>query len=179
MEPLVYDEKKKVLLPQPDDIPRKDREHAAGAYIMMFASSYLPLPLVNLIAAFIYHMVSRKRSRFVAFHTYQSFISQILTSLSLWGLIIWILRTMWTVSTEEWGNIFTLPVLMAIIVILVWNLVYTIISIIAYRYAGKGRFFYLPLFGKHAFNRYFGPNALPATDDKQSIPAENKPPSGA
>jgi uncharacterized membrane protein len=160
MEPLKYDENNRVILPQPDEIPDKDKMDASGAYVMMFASSYLPLPLVNLFAAFIYHMAYRKRSRFVAFHTYQSFISQIPTSLSLWGLVTWIIIDVFKHSYAPWEIFSSFHLKTAIVVIVGWNLIYTIFSIVAMVRSRKGRLFYLPLFGKHTFERYFGPNAI-------------------
>jgi len=50
-----------------------------GAYLMMFATLAvgLPLPLINLVAAFIYLYINRKTSRFVHFHALQSLYSQI------------------------------------------------------------------------------------------------------
>lgn len=162
MEPLTFDENNQVILPQPDDIPEKDKMDASGAYVMMFASSYIPLPLVNLLAAFIYHMVCRKRSRFVAFHSYQSFISQIPTSLTLWGLFIWVIY-IFIKHESSASQIFSSVVFLSVAsIVVVWNLTYTIVSIVALVRARKGRFCYLPLFGKHSFNRYFGPNAINA-----------------
>jgi len=160
MEPLIFNENNQIVLPQPDEIPEKDKMDASGAYVMMFASSYLPLPLVNLLAAFIYHMACRKRSRFVAFHTYQSFISQIPASISLWGLIVWLVYILIKDGPSA-SQLFSSAIFIAAVsIVLVWNLTYTIVSIFALVRARKGRFCYLPLFGKHAFNRYFGPNAI-------------------
>jgi len=41
-----------IALPQPHEIPKRDREDAMGAYLMMFAAwgAGLPLPLLNLLA---------------------------------------------------------------------------------------------------------------------------------
>jgi uncharacterized Tic20 family protein len=175
MEPLQFDEQNQVILPQPDEIPEKDKMDASGAYVMMFASSYLPLPLVNLLAAFIYHMACRKRSRFVAFHTYQSFVSQIPSSISLWALIVWLIYILVKYNPSA-PQLFTSITFLSILsIVLVWNLTYTIVSIVALVRARKGRFCYLPLFGKHAFNRYFGPNAIhPAIPP--SAHSVNRPP---
>lgn len=175
MEPLIFDENNRVVLPQPDEISEKDKMDASGAYVMMFASSYLPLPLVNLLAAFIYHMACRKRSRFVAFHTYQSFVSQIPTSISLWGLIVWLVYILIHYSPSA-SQLFSSAIfLTAVSIVLVWNLTYTIVSIVALVRARKGRFCYLPIFGKHAFNRYFGPNAIHPGNSSAS-PYINRPP---
>lgn len=175
MEPLTFDENKKVILPQPDEIPDNIRETAAGAYIMMFAAQYLPLPLINLIAALIYYLVCRKRERFVAFHAYQSFISQIPTSLALWGGLAWLIVELARRPAEYWDSFFSTSVLVVLSVILLWNLIYTILSLIAYRRARTGRFYYLPLFGKHSFNRYYGPNAV-HYDNHEKIRPVNRPP---
>jgi len=57
-------------LPQPGEIPEREKEDAMGAYLMMFAAVAigLPLPVINLIAAIIYYYVNRKKSRFIHFH---------------------------------------------------------------------------------------------------------------
>jgi uncharacterized Tic20 family protein len=175
MEPLQKDEQGNAILPQPDEMPDSDRELAAGSYIMMFAGQYLPLPLGNLIAAFIYHMVCRKRARFIAFHSYQSLVSQIPTSLAMWGVIAWIIWQAIVLHPQNPGEIFTTTLLVLIAVVTIWSLLYTILSLVAYRRARTGRLFYLPLFGKMTFARYFGPNALPATPDKSKV-NPNRPP---
>ena len=175
MEPLEYDEHGKVILPQPDEISSRDKEHAAGAYIMMFASQYLPLPLINLLAALLYHVFCRKRNRFVAFHTYQSLLSQIPTSLFLWGVIAWAVYYMVSFPFLHWGQVFDRNFWIVCGVVIIWNILYMIYSIIAYRRAGRGKLVYLPVFGRLAFNRYFGPDALPATTEERA-PAVNRPP---
>ena len=47
-------------VPQPDDIPVREREDAMGGYLMMFAAlaAGLPLPIINLIAAIIYFYIN-------------------------------------------------------------------------------------------------------------------------
>jgi uncharacterized membrane protein len=175
MEPLKYDEAGRVVLPQPDEIPERDREHAAGAYVMMFISQYLPLPLMNLVASFIWYMFCRKRSRFVAFHTYQSLISQIPTSVALWGLIVWLVWTLIRLPMSGWGEFFGMRFVIAASVVAVWNLVYVILSLIAYRHARTGRLYYLPGFGRFAYERYFGENALPAIEARPKV-LYNTPP---
>jgi len=80
-----------LVLPQPDQISEREKEDAMGAYLMMFAAwgLGLPLPLLNLLAAVIYHMVNRKKSPFVAFHSLQSLLTQVMVSLLNAGLIAW------------------------------------------------------------------------------------------
>ena len=53
-----------------------------AAYLMNFAAwgAGLPFPSLNLIAAAIYFLVNRKKSRFVAFHCFQAFTSQLPTT---------------------------------------------------------------------------------------------------
>ena len=67
-----------IALPQPHEIPKREREDAMGAYLMMFAAwgVGLPLPLLNLLAAIIYFFTNKKTSRFVSFHAYQSLLKQ-------------------------------------------------------------------------------------------------------
>ena len=70
-------------LPQPEDMETREKEDAMGAYLMMFASigAGLPLPIINLIASIIYFILNKSKSRFVKFHSHQSLLSQIPTSL--------------------------------------------------------------------------------------------------
>jgi len=51
-----------IRLPQPDEITRREREDAMGAYFMMFAAwgIGLPLPFLNLVAAGIYYGLHRR-----------------------------------------------------------------------------------------------------------------------
>ena len=50
-----------IALPQPHEIPTREREDAMGAYLMMFAAwgAGLPLPLLNLVAAIIYFFINK------------------------------------------------------------------------------------------------------------------------
>jgi len=50
-----------------------------------------------------------------------------------------------------------------------------VLSLIAYRRAAKGRFFYFPLFGEISYNRFFGPEAV-TFKDKLPDNAPNLPP---
>lgn len=52
------------------------------------------------------------------------------------------------------------------------NILYIVISIVALLNAGKGRFYYMPLFGRFSFERYYGSKAAPL--EKPAPP--NKPP---
>ena len=81
-------------LPQPDEIPVREREDAMGSYFMMFAAlaAGFPLPIINLIAAIIYYYLNKSKSRFVHFHTLQSLISQIPTTLINAGAVFWTIR---------------------------------------------------------------------------------------
>jgi uncharacterized Tic20 family protein len=177
MEPLKIYEMGRAVLPQPEEISSKDREHAAGAYIMMFASQYLPLPFVNLIASFIYYMFCRKRSRFVAFHAFQSLISQIPTSLMLWGIAVWVIVGLVKSTSNNCSEMFNAGFWIAVSAVVLWSIVYVILSLIAFVKVGKGKMYYLPIFGRIAFDRYFGKNAIQYPDQQES-PHVNKPPSG-
>ena len=80
-----------IVLPQPGDISQREKDDAMASYLMMFASWAvgLPLPLVNLVASFVYYAVNRKSSKFVAFHALQSFLSQVPVSLLNAGILGW------------------------------------------------------------------------------------------
>ena len=55
-----------------------DREKAANAYVMSLVAlmAGLPLPIVNLLATFIFFMANRKSSYFVRWHCTQALLSQ-------------------------------------------------------------------------------------------------------
>jgi uncharacterized Tic20 family protein len=154
-------------LPQPEEVPLREKEDAMGAYLMMFAAmgAGLPLPVINLIAAVIYYYINRSNSRFVNFHSYQAMISQFPTSImnavgTFWGLRI--------IFSEEWylTDAFKGYVVMVIIA----NLLYIIFSIIAAVKARKGQFYYFMFFGKLAYHKTY------AIREEQAKAVVNTPP---
>ena len=157
-------------IPQPDELADREKEDAQGAYFMMFAAwgVGLPLPVFNLVAAFIYYMIHRRKSRFVAFHALQSLLSQLpVTAVNL-GLIVWLIRIL--VGDMIFGPRFF--VYLAFMVLL--NVLYIVYSIVALIKAKKGNFYYMPVFGRMAFGVYYGPEAKPL--EKPTEP--NRPPEG-
>lgn len=160
-----------IEIPQADEISQREKEDAMGAYFMMFAAwgVGLPLPVLNLIAAFIYFFIHRKKSRFVAFHSLQSLFSQVPVTLVNLGLIIWIIRIIFFNNFDFTSQFFVYLLFMVFV-----NILYVVLSIIALMRARKGRFFYMPFFGRISFSRYYGPNAV--SYDKPEEP--NRPPEG-
>jgi uncharacterized membrane protein len=138
-------------LPQPNEIPEREKEDAMGAYLMMFAAVAigLPLPIINLIAAIIYYFLNRNKSRFIHFHSLQALISQIPTTLINWALVIWAIRifiTDATTSDEFWAYaIFAAAA----------TIFYFIMSMIGAYHARKGRMYYFLFFGKVAYEAAF------------------------
>lgn len=156
-------------IPQPDEIPIREREDAMGAYFMMFASLVggIPLPLFNIIASFIYYFLNKKKSRFIHFHTHQSLTSQIPVSLLnaiavIWGVILLINKIHIT------NNFITFLIAVGIV-----NIVYFIFSIIAAVKARQGKFFYFIFFGKWAYHV-----AFKIKDENTSVENFNRPPKG-
>jgi uncharacterized Tic20 family protein len=166
-----------IPLPQPDEISQREKEDAMGSYFMMFAAWALgfPLPVFNLIAAFIYFFIHRKKSRFTAFHSLQSLLSQLPVTLVNVGLIVWIVRILvrWAIFDAE-VPYFPQVFFVYLIFMVLLNIAYIVISIVALIKARKGQFFYMPLFGRVAFDHYYGPNAV--SYEKPMEP--NKPPEG-
>lgn len=158
-----------IHLPQPDEISAGERDDAMAAYLMMFASLAvgLPLPLINLIASLVYWLVNRKTSRFVAFHSLQSLLSHLPVTLVNAGLVAWTVAAI--VSPVQFGPAFFW--FLAFTVLL--NVAYIVISIVALVHAHKGRFFYIPFFGRLAFYRLFGPRAEAR---RRKVTWENRPP---
>ena len=159
-----------ITLPQPDEIPRREREDAMGAYFMMFAAwgIGLPFPFLNLIAAGIYYGIHKKKSRFVAFHALQSLSSQIPVTVANAGLLFWLIRNL----VRDFGFYNSFWAYLAFVVAL--NIAYLVISLVALSRAYKGNFFYFPIFGRIAFDNWYGPNA-PGDGEPEVRP--NRPPS--
>lgn len=165
-----------VNLPQPDQLPEREKEDGMGAYLMMFAAFAvgLPLPVINLIAALIYYFVNRKKSRFIHFHCLQSFLSQIPTTLLNWGLLYWGLQVYFFHNHLESNFFFTY-----IVLVIIANLIYVIFCIVAAVKARKGNFYYFIFFGPYAYKRVYSRlNPLQyANEEKKDIPGQtNKPP---
>lgn len=138
-------------LPQPEDIPQKERDDAMGAYLMMFASTGLglPLPIINLIASIVYYFINKKNSRFVHFHSLQSLLSQLPVSLLNGLVIVWGIRLL--INDTPVDDTFLGFVGMAVVA----NLIYLVFSIIAAVKANKGRMYYFLLFGRYSYSVAF------------------------
>ena len=158
-----------ITLPQPEEISRREREDAMGAYFMMFAAwgIGLPLPFLNLLAAVIYYGLNKKKSRFVAFHSLQSLTSQIPVTVANAGVLFWLIRNL--VREDFFSSAFWFYFAFTAAL----NLAYLITSIVALARAYKGNFFYFPLFGRWAFDRWYGPDAPGSAEDG---PRPNLPP---
>ena len=160
-----------IALPQPDDLTRREKEDAMGAYFMMFAAwgVGLPLPLLNLLAAGIYYGLNRRKSRFTAFHSLQSLLSQVPVTLVHAGLVFWLVRNL--VLQLPFTRAFWIYLAFSVIL----NLLYLVMSIIALTRAYRGNFFYFPVFGPIAYDRWYGPGA-PLEMEHEQRP--NLPPGG-
>ncbi len=140
-----------IEIPQPDDIPIREREDAMGAYFMMFASlaAGLPFPIINLIAAVVYHFVNKSKSRFVHFHSLQSVLSQLPTTLINAVAVIWFVRLL--IKEADFPDIFLGYLAMAAVV----NILYFAFSIVAAVRARRGRMFYFLFFGRISYHYAF------------------------
>lgn len=145
-------EEKYVSIPQPEDIPVREREDAMGAYLMMFAAlaAGLPLPIINLIASLVYYFIHKDKGPFIKFHLLQSLYSQLITSGMNVVFVFWTVRIFFFESTmvTDYYKGYVAVVVLA-------NLLYFIFSIIAAVRARQGRFFYFLVFGKWAFHQAF------------------------
>jgi len=143
-----------------------------GAYLMMFASLAigLPIPLLNLIASVIYFFVNKKTSPFVAFHALQALLSHIPVVLLNAGTAAWIITNL-VIHASSWAWFFWYLFFTILV-----NLTYIVWSIVALVNANKGRFLYMPVVGRISFGRYYGPKA--ARQPRTPRLWENKPPEG-
>ena len=138
-------------IPQPEDLSTREKEDAMGAYLMMFASAAmgLPLPVINLIAAIVYFFTNKSKGLFVHFHAFQSLISQLPTTVVNSVGIFWAVRIYffdWSVTNLFKGYI-------AMVIIL--NLVYLVFSIVGAVKARKGRMYYFLFFGRLSYETVF------------------------
>jgi len=171
MEALKFTEDGRVKLPQPHELSAIEKDDAMGAYLMMFAAwgAGLPLPLLNLIAAVIYFFINKKQSRFVAFHAYQSLITQIPISILNAGVVFWLIAILFFKYLS-----FDPPFFIYLFFVIFWNLIYTIFSLVACAKARKGQFYYFIFFGRIAFEQYYGEKA----QRKKEKEVKNIPPKG-
>lgn len=138
-------------IPQPDEIEVRVREDAMGAYLMMFATAALglPLPILNLVAAIVYYYVNRDKGKFVQFHMLQSLYSQIPVTLLNSGLVVWTIVNFvrdFNFTSSYWGYLIMTGVA---------GLVYFIFSIVGAVRARKGLFYYFVFFGKIAYHQVY------------------------
>lgn len=160
-----------VVLPQPDELSEREKDDAMAAYLMMFASWAIgfPLPLINLIASLVYFFINRRTSRFVAFHSLQSLLFHIPVVCLNSGAVAWLIVLLAT-SFHHVGDFLIYLVFTALV-----NLLYIILSIVALVWARRGCFYYLPIVGRFAFVRYFGPQG---ERQRRKATYRNLPPEG-
>jgi len=153
-------------LPQPDEIPLREKEDAMGAYLMMFAgvAIAIPLPILNLVASFVYLYMNRNKSPFVTFHALQALYSQIPVTILNMGLLAWLIVCL--VNDFTFSMEFKAFAAMVVIV----NLVDIVFSLVAAAKARKGLMYYYIFFGRISFEQAF--SARNKTEKKW----ENKPP---
>jgi len=160
-------------IPQPSEIPERQKEDAMGAYLMMFASFAigLPLPLLNLIASIIYFFVNRKNGDFVAFNCLQALLSHVPVVLLNAGVVGWVVGILVVPPHDAFSAAFFWFLFFVVLV----NLAWIIWSIVAMVHARKGHFIYMPLIGRMCFARYYGPRAA---SRRAAQSWQNRPPEG-
>ncbi len=160
-----------VVLPQPHELSEREKDDAMAAYLMMFASWAigLPLPLINLVASLVYFFINRRTSKFVAFHALQSLMFHIPVVCLNTGAVAWLIVLLAS-GFHAIGFFLIYLVFVAMV-----NILYIVLSIIALLWAHRGRFYYMPLFGRIAFQTYYGPHAARRT---RKASHDNLPPQG-
>lgn len=153
-------------VPQPEDLDIREREDAMGAYLMMFAAlgAGLPLPILNLVAAIIYYYINKGKSLFVRFHSLQSLLSQLPTS------ILNAVAVFWGIRIAFFDYAFTDIFKGYLWMVGVANLIYIIFSIIGAVKARKGQMYYFLFFGPISYQSVF------KRSDKHASTAVNQPP---
>lgn len=148
-------------LPQPEDISEKDRENGFGSYIMMFAGTYFPVPFVEIISSLIYYLYFRNKSRYASFHAYQSLLGQIPVTLINGGFFAYAIILLIRLIRDDFldsalRNRFF--IFLALVVLI--NIIYIIISLYIALKAKKGIICYMPVAGRMAYEKYYGPDAV-------------------
>ncbi len=165
-----------IHFPQPEDISEKDREYAFGAYIMMFAGAYFPLPFVEIISSFIYYIYYKKRSRYAAFHAYQSFLSQFPITVVNTGFVTYtIIFLIKSIRADYFDPSDTKTLLFFLLGTVLLNLGYIITSLFIAIKAKKGIFGYFPVVGHISFEKFYGTDAIEISLE-QTTHQRNNPP---
>lgn len=153
-------------VPQPHELDIREKEDAMGAYLMMFAAlgAGLPLPVINLIAAIVYYYVNKSKSLFVQFHSMQSLLSQIPTTLLNAGAVFWAVRIVF------FDFVFTDVFKGYLWMVGIANLVYIIFSIVGAVKARKGHMYYFIFFGPLSYKMVFSKKT------ESDLAMVNKPP---
>jgi len=156
-------------IPQPADVSARDREDGMGAYLMVFGALHigLPLPFLGLIASWIYHGINHKKSPFVGFHTYQSLLFSIPSSVISAAWIVWLVVAVvdaFKHTAYDW-----IPFAVYTVFSVLVYLAYVIYCIVGAVQARKGRLIYFPIFGRIAFARYFE-RVAPTKTDPVNLP---------
>ena len=127
---------------------------------MMFAAiaAGLPLPIINLIAVVIYYYINKSKSRFVRFHSLQALYSQIPITVMNAGLVFWSISRLFYsdcgfMDCPYWNEYIGFAIAVVIV-----NIIYFVLNIIAAIRARKGRMIYFVFFGKLAYHMAFSVN---------------------
>jgi len=88
------------------DIQEYEKEKASNSYLMsvVFLTLGIPLPIVNLIATFIFYIGNRKGTYFVRWHCLQALLSQFSLFVINSVAIVWLLIILFSALTL--GNLF-------------------------------------------------------------------------
>lgn len=134
-----------------EEVTPKNRERAMAAYLTMFATSVagLPLPFINFFAALAFHLFIKSSGQFVAFHSYQSMLSQLIVSIINGVAVVWAVLAF---ISGNFSNAFIAYIAGAVII----NIAYVIISLIAAYRAYNGRMIYFIFFGALAHQYAYG-----------------------
>lgn len=112
-----------------------EAEKASNSYLMSLVAIIvgLPLPIINLIATFIFWYSNRKSTFFVRWHCTQALLSQVIM-LSINSVAFW-----WTISIIFLNEEFTSQYMAYLITVIAFNLVEFIATIYAAIQTRKGR----------------------------------------
>lgn len=109
-----------------------EMEGASNSYLMsvVFLTFAMPLPLINLIATFVFYHTNKKKSYFIKWHSMQALLSQISLFVINTAFFVWALLLLFKVCTI---NNYFISFGITIFLFNTWEFVSTIIAAIKTR----------------------------------------------
>lgn len=122
-------------------IEESEREKASNSYLMsvVFIMFALSLPIINLIATFVFGLANRRSTTFVRWHCTQALLSQLSLFVINTGVFVWVVLLLFHVTTISNGFI---GYVVTVFVFNIWEFVATVIAAVQTRKGFHHRWFF-------------------------------------